>query len=237
MRDMILGFNQKACQEMKLDIKDVVILKYMLGVMDSEKVVKKVINNKEYCWIKIGAIQEKLYLLEINSRATLRRRIKKLVDNKILDNILLKKEGTYSYFSKGENLNKLLEGTLEKNKTDKLEVKKVEDRVAVVDCKSEICDKVIGYLNKKANTTHSSTFPYNQKLVGHLIDAGYSVEDIKKVIDSKVKCWKGTKYQNGLAPSTLFNMERFVECLNGVGMAKVINKDFEDDYIDWGELE
>ena len=43
---------------------------------------------------------------------------------------------------------------------------------------------------------------------------GFKEDDFIKVIDNKVKSWTGTKWENYLRPSTLFNAEKFEGYLN-----------------------
>ncbi len=86
--------------------------------------------------------------------------------------------------------------------------------------KKNICADIINYLNKKANKNFSPKTEATQKLInGRLVD-GYSVEDFYKVIDVKVKDWKGKKTSDGqslekfLRPNTLFRPGNFENYVN-----------------------
>lgn len=76
--------------------------------------------------------------------------------------------------------------------------------------------EVLTYLNKKTNSTYSYDNPDNNYFLNELLKAGYTVQDIKKVIDSKWKEWFGTEMQIYTRPSTLFRMINFVRYHNAV---------------------
>jgi len=69
---------------------------------------------------------------------------------------------------------------------------------------------VIEYLNlklgKKRGYSHKGA---NRKFVTGRFAEGYSVDDLKSVIDFKVKEWKGTNMEEYLRPETLFNATKF----------------------------
>ena len=72
---------------------------------------------------------------------------------------------------------------------------------------------VVNHLNERAGTNYKT----NNKSTGSLINArlsdGYSLDDIKKVIDIKVAEWKGTERAKFLRPETLFG-NKFESYLN-----------------------
>ena len=73
---------------------------------------------------------------------------------------------------------------------------------------------IIDYLNLKAVTRFK---PVNSNL--NLIKArlkDYTIEELKAVIDLKVKEWKGTKMQQYIRPSTLFNATKFESYIGGL---------------------
>ena len=74
--------------------------------------------------------------------------------------------------------------------------------------------EVINHLNLTTGTTcFLSTYPPTVKMVTSILEAGYTVEDMKKVIDNKWKSWRGTKFQQYMRPSTLFG-DKFENYLN-----------------------
>lgn len=78
------------------------------------------------------------------------------------------------------------------------------ENIEIEEDKPTVASEVITYLNTKCNTKHSCKTKLNVKLINSLIKLGYTVDDMKKVIDKKYVDWVGTKYEVYLRPSTLF---------------------------------
>lgn len=78
----------------------------------------------------------------------------------------------------------------------------------------KLAAQAIEYLNAKAETTFSKT-GNNIELVAARLNEGYSLAEIKVVIDKKVVDWKGTDYSKYLRPITLFAKTKFENYLNG----------------------
>lgn len=78
----------------------------------------------------------------------------------------------------------------------------------------EKCIEVLDYLNQKAKT-YFRQVESNLKFISARLN-DYSVDDLKKVIDKKVKEWKGTEMQKYLRPETLFSSVKFENYLNGL---------------------
>ena len=72
---------------------------------------------------------------------------------------------------------------------------------------------VIDYLNRKASTNYRATTKNTQSFINARVREGYTVEDFKKVIDSKSKEWLNTDFEKYLRPSTLFGT-KFENYLN-----------------------
>ena len=72
---------------------------------------------------------------------------------------------------------------------------------------------VIDYLNTKANTNYRYTTKGTQSLINARLSEGYTVEDFKKVIDTKVDNWSNTEWEKYLRPTTLFG-NKFENYLN-----------------------
>lgn len=96
----------------------------------------------------------------------------------------------------------------------------------------------IDYLNKKAGTKYKYTSDKNNSLINARLEDGYTVDDIKKVIDIKCDEWLNTDMDKYLRPETLFNKTKFENYVNQkeggkFGRSKQINfelprKDTED---------
>lgn len=82
-------------------------------------------------------------------------------------------------------------------------------------------EEVINYLNQKANTNYKANAKGNVKYIRARLSDGYTVADMKRVIDVKCAEWKGDPKMNQyLRPSTLFNSDKFEGYLN----QKVVNQ-------------
>ena len=78
---------------------------------------------------------------------------------------------------------------------------------------NNIYSLVIDYLNKKANTNYRPSTKNTQSFINARVKEGYTVEDFKKVIDSKSKEWLNTDSEKYLRPTTLFGT-KFENYLN-----------------------
>jgi predicted phage replisome organizer/uncharacterized phage protein (TIGR02220 family) len=71
----------------------------------------------------------------------------------------------------------------------------------------------INHLNLMAGTSYKTNSKQSRKLINARLSDGYSLDDIKKVIDIKTKEWKGTELAKYLRPETLFGT-KFESYLN-----------------------
>ena len=78
---------------------------------------------------------------------------------------------------------------------------------------NNIYSLVIDYLNKKANTNYRASTKNTQSFINARLKEGYTVEDFKKVIDSKSREWLNTDFEKYLRPATLFGT-KFESYLN-----------------------
>lgn len=76
-----------------------------------------------------------------------------------------------------------------------------------------IIKNTIDYLNTKAGTGYKSTSKITRNVIKARLEEKFTEEDFKKVIDKKVKQWKGTKMEEFLRPQTLFG-NKFESYLN-----------------------
>jgi uncharacterized phage protein (TIGR02220 family) len=98
---------------------------------------------------------------------------------------------------------KILDSTKKKRASKPLT--KDEKRIAIA---------AIEHLNSLAGTTFSAKGS-NLELVASRIREGYSLAEIKVVIEKKVQDWKGSDYSKYLRPITLFAKSKFENYLNG----------------------
>ena len=78
-------------------------------------------------------------------------------------------------------------------------------------------NNIIDYFNSKANKNYKSNTANTQKLIRARLNEGFTVEDFKKIIDTKVAKWKGTDMEEYLRPETLFCPKHFESYLNESG--------------------
>jgi uncharacterized phage protein (TIGR02220 family) len=78
---------------------------------------------------------------------------------------------------------------------------------------NDAISEIIGYLNEMTGKTFSPNSANAKKYVSARLKEGYTIDDFKKVIDTKVAKWKGTSMEDYLRPQTLFG-EKFDGYLN-----------------------
>jgi uncharacterized phage protein (TIGR02220 family) len=82
-----------------------------------------------------------------------------------------------------------------------------EELSAAIEILEYLNTKIVGdSKSKKGFSTKSSA---NKKFINARLAEGYTVEDLKTVIDSKVREWSGTQFDMYLRPETLFNPTKF----------------------------
>lgn len=79
---------------------------------------------------------------------------------------------------------------------------------------SNISAEIIKYLNECTGFELRTDIQSNQTPIAALLNKKYTPEDIKMVIEFKVREWLGTEMQKYLRPSTLFGNKHFDEYLN-----------------------
>lgn len=79
--------------------------------------------------------------------------------------------------------------------------------------------EIISYLNEKTSSRYRNT-ESTKKLIHARLEEGFTKEDFFKVIDNKVKTWKGTEWEKYLRPETLFCASKFQGYLNEKGFSK-----------------
>jgi uncharacterized phage protein (TIGR02220 family) len=90
-------------------------------------------------------------------------------------------------------------------------VKVVKKEASKVDLSIYI--EIIDYLNNCTGQAYKPTSKTNQKYINERLKEGHSVDDFKKVIETKATKWLNTQYQDYLRPQTLFG-SKFEAYLN-----------------------
>lgn len=74
--------------------------------------------------------------------------------------------------------------------------------------------EIITYLNEKTGSKFRSSMESTRRHIRARLKEGFTVEDCKRVIDDRVRRWKGTEQEQYLRPSTLFAPSKFEGYLN-----------------------
>ena len=75
-------------------------------------------------------------------------------------------------------------------------------------------EEIIDYLNRLAGTNYRATSKKTRELINGRWEEGYRLQDFETVIKKKCDAWIGTKYEEFLAPTTLFRPINFERYLN-----------------------
>ena len=158
-----------------------------------------------------------LYKVTTTTISTL---IKELIDNNYLESEIIYKKNTkeidkrYLKILKGGYLNNFKEGYLKKFKGGiKENLKGNNTSINNTSINNIYIGQVVDYLNEKIGTKYKSTTASTKSHITARLREGFTIDDFKKVIDTKVKEWKDTKYQKYLRPETLFGT-KFESYLN-----------------------
>lgn len=221
--------------EIKIDCTDLVILRWFVDFYPKMK--KVIVNGKEYAWLTHKKLVEDLPLIDISKEA-FNERMKKLVEFNILEYQFIKEGGSFSLYSFGENYENLVSkqggicsntyGVYVQQPTGVYVQTPTKDNTIIDNTINNIYIMVLDYLNDKAGT-HFKPVDCHIKLIKARLKS-YSLEQVKGVIDMKVKEWKGTSMQQYLRPKTLFcetNFENYVNCLPAhISTARITEKSY-----------
>ena len=84
------------------------------------------------------------------------------------------------------------------------------------DCSTKSSDstkEIINYLNQKTGSRYRTNNKATQRSINARLKEGYTVDDFKRVIDTKCAEWSGTDMDKYLRPETLFG-SKFESYLN-----------------------
>lgn len=111
MQNNVMGYNQSIAIKNNLDVIDLTILQWFHNFKSKKELV---INEVTYYWLNYKTVIEDLPILKIKSKDVLRRRLKKMVEKKILIHKHVKIGGRFSYYAFGTAYQELL---IDKQKT------------------------------------------------------------------------------------------------------------------------
>jgi len=107
MKYTIHGFSQKVAIAMNLKSDELLLLRWFVDFMGTNKMRKFFLGEECFYWVKYDAILEDLPILDCKKRAVASK-FKNLVDAEVLKNETLKQGGTYSVYAIGEKYESLI---------------------------------------------------------------------------------------------------------------------------------
>ncbi|WP_436512535.1 conserved phage C-terminal domain-containing protein [Clostridium thermobutyricum] len=237
MRKIILGFDQKKAMEDNLELKDLVLLRFIVDGINDKWLLKKEIDGEVFYWVKMSAILETYPVIDLKTKDSIRRRLKVLVEKGYLKYKLYFSGGKYTFYNitnltkelcifnggySKDRKNKNLKG----NKFNKKEFPP-RNKVSLDNIDENAIKEVVDYLNFKIGANYKSSSNGTITYITTLIDEGFSINDFKCVIDKKYKEWAKTPYEKYLRPSTLFKKQNFEEYLNQKENHEILTPDYE----------
>ena len=115
----------------------------------------------------------------------------------------------------------------------------IKDNVGKPDTFDSDIKTIVDYLNAKTQSNFKAKTEETRKSIRARLKEGYTVEDFKRVIDSKSSDWADSeRMREYLRPSTLFRPANFEAYLNEANRPKVKKKsEFPQNEYDFDELE
>lgn len=110
------------------------------------------------------------------------------------------------------------------------------------DIVEQTIDEVIGHLNAATQSNFKKTTEAYRKTIRARLNEGYTLDDFKKVIDSRVTIWgEDERMREYLRPQTLFRPSNFESYLNEANRPRPSNKpkfnDIQNNEYDFDALE
>lgn len=100
MQFSFLGFSVEKAMDLKLDMKDMAILRYFVDFRETGRMKAEIIDGKSYYWVNYNSLAEEMPYLELGKKAIMTRMLK-LRDLGILIHYTKKEGGTFSFFTIG----------------------------------------------------------------------------------------------------------------------------------------
>lgn len=136
MKYTMLGFSQKASDELGLDILDLAILRWFIDFKNSGTMKTRKLQGENYYWISYKAISEDLHILHLKKDA-IYKRLRKMCDAKILKKRIVCEFGKYSFFALDKNYYKLIQKNSDQYSNTSQENFAEEDDF---ECKNDVLD-------------------------------------------------------------------------------------------------
>lgn len=209
----------------KLDIVDLTILRWIVDFYPRMK--KTIIDGDEYVWFDYSTFLEDMPLLGL-SKQSLYKRCVKMSQLGILKHQTIRNNGTYSYYGFGPKYSRLISTpnhttqaptatqdpwachtTPNPTQTTEPEYEPQplidEPQTPTQPKEPDPTEEVVNHLNQRLGTKYKPTTKATRKLVKARLKEGFTVDDMKLVIDKKATEWVGSpKMAQFLRPDILF---------------------------------
>lgn len=144
MKYTIEGFSQQAAHELGLDALDLIILRWFVDFKDSGNMRAEFIDGEKYYWINHKKLCAELPILDMKTNAFYRR-LRKISDAGVLKKVLVKANGSYTYYAIGHNFIKLISphSSTSKSNKSKINQKDIDSILSDIsnlqsDCKGDL---------------------------------------------------------------------------------------------------
>lgn len=216
----------------KLDLTDLTILRWIVDFYPNMK--KIYVEGTEYMWLDYSAFVEDMPLLGLSNQS-LYKRCMKMVQLGVLKHKTVRSKGTFSYYGFGPEYSRLVGNTrtpaqaptptrdplgdttnldATQSRTPEPQPLFNEPQNPAQPKEPDHTEEVVDYLNKRAGTHYKATTSSTRRLIKARLKEGFTVEEIKLVIDKKCADWlNNPRMAEFLRPETLFG-SKFESYLN-----------------------
>lgn len=207
----------------KLDLIDLTILRWIVDFYPSMRKIH--IEGTEYAWLDYSTFVEDMPLLGLSNQS-LYKRCMKMVQLGVLKHKTVRSKGTFSYYGFGPEYSRLVGNHRTSSQAPTPARNAWDDTTGMDTTQSpdpepqplfnepqapaqpkgpDPVEEVVDHLNRRAGTHYKATTANTRKLIKARLNEGFSVADIKLVIDKKCADWlNNPKMAQFLRPDTLF---------------------------------
>lgn len=218
----------------RLDCTDLLILRWIVDFYPNMR--KTIIDGAEYAWLDYKSFIEDMPLLGLSNQS-LYKRCMKMVTLGVLTHKTIRSGGTFSYYGLGPEYQRLVnsrpiaaqapaatkDAWADTTNADTTQFQAPDDEPQPLIAEPQASEQpkepdpteeVVNHLNSRAGTHYRATTANTRRLVKARLREGFTVEDIKRVIDKKCADWlNNPSMMEYLRPETLFGT-KFESYLN-----------------------
>lgn len=222
----------------KLDLIDLTIIRWIIDFYPNMK--KTIIEGAEYVWLDYSTFVEDMPLLGL-SKQSLYKRCTKMVQLGVLKHATVRNGGTFSYYGLGPEYSRLVGhprkaaqppapaqsptqdawAATPDTDTTRFTEPAPEPQPLLADPQApaqskepDPTEEIVEHLNQRAGTHYKATTANTRKLIKARLKEGFTVDEIKLVIDKKCAEWLNNRDMvQYLRPETLFG-NKFESYLN-----------------------